>query len=153
MKMFHSLALLGVCLLLSGCAAAMLPMTTSLGTLLGGPPPTSLQEQTGVRLSQANFVLVKTNVVGSSKGFSLLGLITVVPATVTKATGRMYSSAQMHLGEAQTIADVMIEHSSSYWILFGIPRVDVHADIVEFRPTDEASQPVKPPPPPAKPPE
>jgi len=126
----------------------MLPMTSSFGSLLGGTPPTELHEQTGVNLSQANFVVVKTNVVGRSKGFSLLGLITIVPATVSKATGRMYAAAQMRLGEPQTIANVIIERSSSYWILFGIPEVEVHADIVEFRPAPAIREDAARPPPP-----
>jgi len=130
----------------------MLPMTSSFGSLLGGTPPTELHEQTGVNLSQANFVVVKTNVVGRSKGFSLLGLITIVPATVSKATGRMYAAAQMRLGEPQTIANVIIERSSSYWILFGIPKVEARADVVEFRPLVTPPEHPPPPKPPRDPP-
>ncbi len=148
--MFRGLALLGVCLLLSGCTAA-LPVSSSLSSLLGGNPPTDLHEQTSVKLSQANFVLVKTNVVGWSKGFSLLGFVTIVPATLSRATSRMYASAQMRLDGAQTVANVIVEHSSSYWILFGIPKVEVHADVVEFRPQAAAGQQGKPLPPHAKP--
>ena len=132
--MFRSLAILAVGLLLSGCTPA-LPLGSSLSALVGGNPLTELHEQTRVDLSQANFVVVKTNVVGWSKGFSLLGCVTIVPATVSRATSRMYGSAQMGLDHgAQTVANVMVEHSSSYWILFGIPKVEVHADVVEFRP-------------------
>lgn len=131
--MFRGLALLAVCILLSGCAA-VLPMSSSFSSLLDGRAPSDVHEQTGVNLSQANFVLVKTNVMGWSRGFSLLGLITIVPPTVSQATSRMYGSAQMRLGGAQTMANLIVERSSSYWILFGIPKVEVHADVVEFRP-------------------
>jgi hypothetical protein len=112
-----------------------------------------VHQQTGVSLTQDNFVLVKTNVFGVSKGFSLLGFITICPATLSKAMDRMYASAQMRPGEPQTVANLIVERSGSFWILFGIPKVEVHADVVEFRPAVGASQRVKPEPPPAKPPE
>ena len=147
--MFRGLTLLAVCLLLSGCAGVS-PVGSSIGSLLGGHPPTDVHEQTSVNLSQDNFVLVKTNVFGLSKGFSLLGFITIVPATVSKATSRMYASAQMPLGGAQTVANLIVEHSSSYWILFGIPKVEVHADVVEFQPVAATNQKGKPWPSPAK---
>jgi len=135
-----------------GCAAVS-PVGPVTGSLLGGAPPQVVHQQTGVSLTQDNFVLVKTNVFGVSKGFSLLGFITICPATLSKAMDRMYASAQMRPGEAQTVANLIVERSGSFWILFGIPKVEVHADVVEFRPAVGASQRVKPEPPPAKPPE
>jgi hypothetical protein len=45
--MFRGLTLLAVCLLLSGCAA-MLPMSSSFGSILEGRAPTDLHEQTTV---------------------------------------------------------------------------------------------------------
>jgi hypothetical protein len=131
--MWRAASLLLVCLLVGGCAA-LAPVNPSFGSLLSGHPPTEAQGQTSVNLAQANFVLVKTNVFGVSKGFSLLGFITIVPAPLSKALGRMYASAQMTMGRPQTVAHVVIERSGSYWILFGIPKTEVHADIVEFRP-------------------
>jgi Family of unknown function (DUF6567) len=130
-------------LLMSGCAA-LTPVNSSFGSLLGGHPPTEVHEQTSVNLAQGNFVLVKTNVVGRSKGFSLLGFITIYPATLTTAMSRMYAAAQMHPGEPQSVANLIVEHSGSFWILFGIPKVEVHADIVEFRPVVATSERVKP---------
>jgi len=93
-------------------------------------------------------VLVKTNVLGKSKGFSLLGLITIYPATLTKAMNRMYSAAQMTPGQPQTLAHLIIEQSSSYWILFGIPQVQVRADIVQFSPEVKHVEPEPVPQPP-----
>ena len=123
-------------LLLTGCAAVA-PFTSLLSTPVGAPPA-QVQTQTRVELTQADFVLVKTNVVGRSRGFSLLGLITIVPATVTKAMHQFYGEAEMVTGRPQTSAHLMIEHSSSYYILFGIPQVDVSADIVQFAPAPES---------------
>jgi hypothetical protein len=56
----------------------------------------------------------------------------------------MYASAELRLGTPQTVAHLSVEPSSSYWILFGIPRVEVHADIVEFRPQAATRDSAKP---------
>jgi len=150
--MVRGLILVGLGLLVSGCAG-LAPTTSWLAPLAGGGRLLGVQGQTSVNLAQDNFVLVKTNVYGVSKGFSLLGFITIYPATLTKAMNRMYAAAEMRPGSAQTVAQLVIEPSSGYWILFGLPRVEVHADIVEFRPQAAMSDSVKPPPEPAKPPD
>ena len=70
----------------------------------------------------------------------------VVPARCARP--RRNVDAQVD-GEPQTIAHLIVERSSSYWILFGIPKVEAHADIVEFRPavnTGERARPKRPPP-------
>lgn len=129
-------------LLMSGCAA-LAPMSSLITPLTSGAPPLQVHEQTSVKLAEGDFVLIKTNVWGRSKGFSLLGLITIYPATLTKAMTRMYAAAQMRPGRPQTIAHLIIEQTSSYYVLFGIPKVDARADIVEFNPEvkpDEAQR-------------
>jgi hypothetical protein len=130
--MFRFLVILGFCLVLSGCAA-LAPLS-----LLNHPPadspPAQVNEQTRVDLAKDNFTLVKTNVWGRSKGFSLLGFVTIYPPTLTKAMQRMYGSAGMQTGQAQSVAHLIIEQTSSYWILFAIPKIDVRADIIEFSP-------------------
>jgi hypothetical protein len=35
-------------------------------------------------------------------------------------------------GRAQTLANVLVERSSSYWILFSLPEITVRGDLVEF---------------------
>ena len=138
--MIRVLLALVCCLLLSGCAA-LVPLSSLLTTPSTATPPVQVHEQTAVKLAENNFVLVKTNVVGSSRGFSLLGVLTIQPATLNTAMNRLYAAAQFQPGRPQTIAHLVMEQTSSYWILFGIPRIDVRADIVEFVPT-------RPPPPP-----
>lgn len=131
--MLLSLALLLPVLLLSGCAA-LAPMTSLIGFPQGSSPAVQVHEQTSVNLAADNFVLVKTNVIGQSRGFSLLGLITMYPATLSKAMTRTYASARMEPGQHQTLAHLIVEQSSSYWILFALPKVEARADIVAFRP-------------------
>jgi hypothetical protein len=47
---------------------------------------------------------------------------------------RLYGTAEMHPGQSQSIAHLVIEQNTSYYILFGVPEIDVRADIVEFKP-------------------
>jgi hypothetical protein len=136
--------LICLCAFLSGCAAVA-PFSSLLSSPTG-PPPLQVHEETQVRLARDNFLLVRTNVVGRSRGFSLLGFITIYPATLNKAMNRLYAAAEMRSGQPQTIAHLVVEQTSSYWILFGIPEVDARADIVQFKP------PVRPVPPEPRPP-
>jgi hypothetical protein len=117
-------------LLLGGCASVV-PLAASVAPRLG-QMPADIRSQTSVGLDEGNFVLVRTNVVGESKGFSLLGLITITPPTVTEAMSRLYAAAAMEEGKPQTMAHMVVDQSSSFWILFAIPKVTVRADVVEF---------------------
>jgi hypothetical protein len=87
-----------------------------------------------VKLVEGNFITIRTNVVGFSKGFKLLGFITLHPATVDKAMDRMYAHAQAQEGRPETFAHLVVEHSGIYVILFSIPKVTVRADLIEFLP-------------------
>ena len=148
--MYWSLGLVVACLLLNGCAAA-LPLTSMIGSPLNNPPPLQVHEQTAVTLDRDNFEIVHTNAYGRSRGFALFGIFTIVPATLTTAVKRLYASAEVPVGQPQTLAHLIIERSSSYYLLFSIPKVEVLADIIEYRPTAAAQEGLKPkraPPPP-----
>jgi len=97
-----------------------------------------------VNLAQDNFVPAKTNVVGRRKRFSLLGLIPIHPARLTKASDRLYANAELQLGTPRILADLIIEHSGSYWILFSFPEVIVRADVVQFNPVTAPDNGTKP---------
>jgi hypothetical protein len=56
---------------------------------------------------------------------------------------RLYAQAQMSPGAPQTIAHLVIEQTSTYWILFGIPEVTVRADVVEFKRLSESEHRVR----------
>lgn len=148
--MARIILLLAAASLLTGCAA--LAPLSSLVSAPTGPPPLQVHEETTVRLARDNFHLVRTNVLGRSRGFSLLGIITIIPPTLTKAMNRLYSGAEMQAGRPQTVAHLVIEQTSSYYILFGIPEIDVRADIVEFEPEVKLIPKPPPGPPPVPPP-
>ena len=137
--MLKAPAVLSLALLTGGCASiATLPVASLL-------PPTAssidFRSQTAIKLEEADFVVVKTNVVGRCKGFALLGLITLSPAKFSKAIERLYAQAEIQQGRPQTLANVVIERSSSFFILFSIPQVSVRGDLVEFVRPEPASEP------------
>jgi hypothetical protein len=140
--MFTFLAGFGLATLFTGCAG--LAASTVL-SVLPGVSSQDLRNQTDVKLSQGNFVLIKTNVVGQSRGFALLGFITIVPAEFNTAFSRLYAQAGMESGQAQTLTDIAIERTGSYWILFSLPHCTVRADVVQFVPKTEAKPATDPP--------
>jgi len=117
----------------SGCAAGLAEASASGSSLL--TPNSAFLEvhsQTMVTLDKPNFVVVKANNVGQSGGFALLGLITIVPPRCNTALSRLYAEAEMQPGRAQTLANVLVERTSSYWFLFSLPEITIRADLVEF---------------------
>ncbi len=120
--------------LLTGCAAAPLEMMSEVsGGGLREASPFHLHDETSVQLSKDNFAVVKANVSGRCQGFKLLGFITIVPAPVSKAMDRIYAAAALAPGRPQALVNVMIERTSGYFVLFSLPKVEVRANLVEFR--------------------
>lgn len=129
---FKTLFILAAAALLCGCAAAVPAASTGAGLL--GQQNAMAHTHTSVNLSEGNFTVVKTNVVGCSKGFSLLGLIPIYPPRLTRAMDRLYANAEIQSGQSMSLAHLITEHSSSYWILFSLPEITARADIVQFNP-------------------
>jgi hypothetical protein len=99
-----------------------------------------------VRLQEKNFVVIRTNVMGQSSGFSLLGILTIVPAKFTKAMSRLYVQAEMQPGRPQTLVNLVMEKDAPYFILFSLPRTAIRADVIQFIPaTPTDIQPRSPP--------
>ena len=141
-------ALLGLVVLAGGCAAAA---ASSAASFIGSPNASALEihNNTDVRLQEKNFVVIRTNVVGESSGFSLLGILTIVPAKFTKAMSRLYDQAEMKSGRPQTLVNLIMEKDATYYILFSLPRTSIRADVIEFIPATASD--LQPPPPAAKP--
>jgi|HubBroStandDraft_1064217.scaffolds.fasta_scaffold193103_2 hypothetical protein len=145
LKLLALLALLGVAALAGGCAAGS---ALSAASVITSPSPSALEihNNTDVRLEEKNFIVIKTNVMGQSKGFSLLGVVTIVPAKFTKAMSRLYLQAEMQPGRPQTLTNLIMEKDATYLILFSIPRTAIRADVIEFIPaTPTDLQPRAPP--------
>jgi hypothetical protein len=139
------IALVGLAALASGCAS-MATLPSTFGSLNPSSASLEIHNQTEVKLTEGNFMVMKTNVVGQSRGFSLLGFITMVPARFQTAMDRLYVKAEMQSGKPQTLGNVIMEKTSAYWVLFSIPRVSVRADVVEFTPNGATILLPRPPP-------
>ena len=129
--MLKSAAILGVCLVLSGCT--MLPTVLPSGvSALSPASAVEMHTETTVKLTEGNFVLVKTNAGGRSKGFQLFGILTIVSPKYNTAMSRLYAQAGVREGRPQTCVHLTMQRSSLYVILFSIPELSLNADIVEF---------------------
>jgi hypothetical protein len=138
-------ALLGLAALSGGCAAGS---ALSAASVIGSPNSSALEihNNTEVRIQEKNFIVIKTNLVGQSKGFSLLGILTIVPAKFTKAMSRLYVQAEMQPGRPQTLENLIMEKDALYLILFSIPRTAIRADVIEFVPATAGDIRPRPPP-------
>lgn len=96
--------------------------------------PSGLSHGTGtqVDLGKKNYRVIKSNAVGASWGFWLLGVIPVIPTSQTEAITDMCEKSSLKEGTAQAYINVAEEKSTIYLILFSLPKLSVRADIVEF---------------------
>ena len=91
-----------------------------------------LQSTTTVQLSENNYRLVKTNVVGSDWGISLLGLFSITSPDAVKAMKQLYEAGDVAAGKPLAIVNVLQQNTAQFYILFSIPTVTFRADVVEF---------------------
>jgi hypothetical protein len=45
---------------------------------------------------------------------------------------RLYANANMQPGRSQTLANLVMESDSKFFILFSIPKTSISADVIEF---------------------
>lgn len=131
-----SLKILSILWLLTGCAAA-LPALPALSGLIPAANGTHILTTTTVNLSRKNFKIVKANAFGSSVGFSFLGIFSLNSPSYEEALTQLYRSADVSEGKSQALVNVMHEQTSTYFILFALPKITVCADVIEF--TDDAA--------------
>jgi hypothetical protein len=122
------LPLLLVLVLVTSCAA-LPPLPFVLPSVSDQVPVLPL---TSVSLAECNYRIVKTNVVGTSRGFALLGLITIKPPDYTEAFAQLNQAGGISEGKALALVNVVQQSSVLYFILFSLPRVTLRADVVEF---------------------
>jgi hypothetical protein len=113
-------------------AFGQLPIPITPDWLKQGSSSAEVLNSTHVTLMEDNFRIVQTNVIGKSRGFKLLGLITIKPASNTRAMSDLYGKAQVEPGRPQALANVVRESGSTYLILFSLPKVTIRADLIEF---------------------
>jgi len=138
------LTFLAIAALCGGCASGS---ALSVASLMGSPNASALEihNNTDVRLQEKNFLVIRTNVMGQSSGFSLLGVLTIVPPKFTEAMNRLSTQAEMQPGRPQTLANLVMEKNSSYFILYSLPRISLRADVIEFIAVHATNLPPPPP--------
>ena len=123
--------LLFVMIGMTGCAAiAALPI--DLPSVPSGAGPTSVLTLTEVHLRQRNYRVVQTNLRGASRGFALLGLITLKPPDATEAFAKLLAGVENLEGHAVAVINVMQDSSAPFFLLFSLPTITFRADVVEF---------------------
>jgi hypothetical protein len=125
-------------------ALAQLPLPVLPDWLKPNQKTAEVLNQTHVTLTSDNYYIVEPNVIARSRGFKLLGIITFRGASYSEAMSRLYSKAGVQQGHPQALANVVHESSSTYLILFSIPKVTIRADLIEFtsgEPQEEMGDP------------
>jgi hypothetical protein len=128
--MVRVIFILAIGVLLCGCTSVSPASPSILAPFGQAQNPAHIQ--TSINLTEGNFTVVKTNLICHSEGFSLLGFIPIIPPKFTKAMNELYAKAEIQEGESKTLANMIVEHSGSYWILFSLPEITVRADVVQF---------------------
>ena len=138
--MIKWLKIVPILCVLTGCAAA-LPALPALSGLIPAPGGPQVLTTTTVNLSRQNFKIVKANAIGSSVGFSFLGLFTFKSPGYDEAISSLYQYAGISEGKAQALVNVVHEHSSTYFIIFALPKITVRADVIEFTDGETRAKP------------
>lgn len=122
---------LAALLIASGCASSRVENTT---------PST----QTQVSLNHANYKIIKAGAEGRSYGFRfLLGIIPIAAPSTAAARADLYNNVGQPLtGRSVALVNVMEDRSTTWLLLFSVPKVVVTGDVVEF--AQEGGAPAQP---------
>jgi hypothetical protein len=102
--------------------------------------------ETQVSLNQGNYRVIKAGATGSSYGFRfLLGIIPITAPSTAAARTDLYNNVGESVnGKSIALVNVVEDRSTTWLLLFSIPKVVITGDVVEF--TEEGkgqtSQPV-----------
>jgi hypothetical protein len=126
------MALLPIAVLMtSGCAA----------TRVEGTPST----ETDVSLTRGNYKMVKAGAEGKSYGFRLLlGIIPITAPETADARADLYANVGQDLsGRSVALVNVVEDHSTTWLLLFSIPKIVITGDVVEFTQDNNGAAPVQ----------
>ena len=127
------LAILPLAILMtSGCSS----------TRVEGTPST----ETDVSLTHGNYKMVKAGAEGKSYGFRfLLGIIPITAPETADARADLYHNVGQDLsGRSVALVNVVEDHSTTWLLLFSIPKIVVTGDVVEFTQDSNVAAPVQP---------
>lgn len=113
-----------------GCAG--LPVVPPGILSPAGTPSGGTLLLTTTELSQGNYRVIRSGVRGQSQGLVLLLFLGLRSASLTDAVDRLYEAAGLERGGPWALAHVVHEYQPRSFLLFGLPRMRVRADVVEF---------------------
>lgn len=95
---------------------------------------TSPSTQTQVSLNHANYRMIKAGAMGHSYGFRLLlGIIPITSPSSAAARADLYQSLGQPVdGKSVALINVMEDRSTTWLLLFSIPKRVITGDVVEF---------------------
>ena len=104
---------------------------------------TSPSTQTQVSLNRANYRVIKAGAVGKSYGFRfLLGIIPITSPSTAAARADLYRNVGESVdGKSVALVNVMEDRSTTWLLLFSIPKRTVTGDVVEFASDNAPARP------------
>jgi hypothetical protein len=126
-------AALSVAMLSAGCAS----------TRVTNSAPST---QTQVDLTHANYKMIKAGAEGRSYGFRfLLGIIPITAPSTAAARADLYRNVgESVTGKSVALINVTEDRSTTWLLLFSIPKLVITGDVVEFTPEGGQPQTVQP---------
>jgi hypothetical protein len=90
--------------------------------------------QTQVNLTHANYKVIKAGAEGRSYGFRfLLGIIPITAPSTAAARADLYRSVGESVnGKSAALVNVTEDRSTTWLLLFSIPKLVITGDVVEF---------------------
>ncbi len=108
---------------------------------------TAPSTQTQVDLTHGNYKMIKAGAEGRSYGFRfLLGIIPITAPSTAEARADLYHSlGQPVNGKSVALVNVTEDRSTTWLLLFSIPKLVITGDVVEFNQEDNSqAQPIPP---------
>jgi hypothetical protein len=127
--------------LVAALSAAMILCAGCASTHVENEAPST---QTQVNLTHGNYKMIKAGAEGRSYGFRfLLGIIPITAPSTAAARADLYSSiGQPVNGRSVALVNVTEDRSTTWLILFSIPKIVITGDVVEF--AEETNSPAQP---------
>jgi len=87
---------------------------------------------TSADLTKLNHRMIKSNLVGTSYGFNLLGILPLALPRYNEAMDQIYSQAGNLDGKKTVLANATMERTAIWLVLFSIRSLTVRTDIAEL---------------------
>ncbi|HTV40276.1 MAG TPA: DUF6567 family protein [Candidatus Sulfotelmatobacter sp.] len=131
-----------IALLIGALCAGMLITTGCSSTRVENTSPST---QTEVSLSRGNYKMIQPGAMGSSYGFRFfLGIIPITAPSTAAARSDLYRSVGQSLqGRSVALINVTEDRSTTWLLLFSIPKIVITGDVVEFT-QDNPVSPLQP---------